>query len=77
VVVIWVVAGVGVQLLPALLWHDEQEVAPVWFMVAGAQAEPIAWQLPQVLLVIGATVCALVPVALDVPVACVPSWQPL
>jgi hypothetical protein len=42
-------------------------------MVAGAQVVPIVWQLPQVALVMGATVCALVPVG--VPLAAEPLWQ--
>jgi hypothetical protein len=42
--------------------------------VAGDQAVPIVWQLPQVVLVNGDTVCALVPLA-GRPVAAVPLWQ--
>lgn len=53
-----------------------QLVRPAWFMVAGTQVVPIAWHSPQVLLVNGATVCALVPVA-GRPVADVPLWQPV
>lgn len=47
--------------MPVLEWQDEQLVAPVWFITAGVQAVPMAWQLPQVLPVMGAIVCALAP----------------
>jgi hypothetical protein len=66
----------GVQLSPVNAWQLVQEVSPVWF-IGGviAQLVPMVWQLPQVLLVdIGATVCALVPLA-GRPVAVVPLWQ--
>lgn len=63
----------GVKPLPAKLWQLEHVVSPVWFMLAGVQVVPIVWQLPQVLLVMGAMVCALAPVG--VPVADVPLWQ--
>jgi hypothetical protein len=55
-----------------IAWQAVQPVAPVWFMVAGTHALPTVWQLPQVLLVIGATRCALVPL-IGFPVALVPS----
>jgi hypothetical protein len=51
---IWL-ALAGVKALPAVAWQLVQLVAPVWFMVAGSQTVPIAWQLPQLVLVIGAT----------------------
>lgn len=57
-----VTAGVTVQLLPVLEWQLEHDVAPVWFMLAGAHEVPIAWQLAHVLLVMGAVACALAPV---------------
>jgi hypothetical protein len=60
----------GVNPLPEKLWQLEHAVRPVWFMVAGVHVVPIVWQLPQVALVMGATVCALAPVG--VPVADVP-----
>lgn len=64
----------GVKPLPDVTWQLVQLVAPVWFMVAGAQAVPMVWQLPQVLLVSGAAVCALAPVT-GRPLAEVPLWQ--
>jgi len=63
----------GVKPLPAVAWQLVQLVAPVWFIVAGVQAPPTVWQLPQVAAVIGATVCALAPVG--TPLADVPLWQ--
>ena len=51
-----------------------QLVTAVWLMVAGRHAVPTVWQVPQVVLVIGATVCALAPLA-GTPVAEVPLWQ--
>jgi hypothetical protein len=51
-----------------------QLVTPVWFIVVGTQAAKLVWQVPQVVLVIGATVCALAPV-IGRPVAAVPLWQ--
>jgi len=66
----------GVQLLPVVAWQLAQAVSPAWF-IGGATTQllPIVWQLPQVLLVdIGATLCALVPV-MGLPVAAVPLWQ--
>ena len=68
----WVLVPV-VQLLPAALmtWQLVQLVAPAWLIVAGTQPPPTLWQLPQVLLVIGDTVCALAPLA-GRPVAEVP-----
>lgn len=60
-VMIWVLAGVGVQPLPAVAWQVEQDMAPVWFIAAGAHEVPMAWQLAQALLVIGDVVCALAP----------------
>jgi len=51
-----------------------QPVTPVWFIVAGVQAVPMVWQLPQALAVIGATVCALAPLV-GRPVAAEPLWQ--
>lgn len=41
--------------MPAVAWQLVQLVAPVWFMVAGSQTVPMEWQLPQLVLVIGAT----------------------
>lgn len=52
---------IGVQVLPALLWQLEQLLAPVWFIVTVVQLPPTVWQLPQVLPVIGAKLCAVVP----------------
>ena len=46
---------------------------PVWFIVPGTQPEPMLWQLPQVLAVIGVTVWAFAPVGR--PLAEVPLWQ--
>lgn len=71
----WLDLGV-VQTLPVALitWQLVQLVAPAWFMVVGVQATPTVWQLPQVLLVMGAVICALVPVV-GRPVALVPLWQ--
>lgn len=51
-------------------------LAPVWFIAAGAHAVPMAWQLPQVALVIGAARCALVPLV-GRPVALLPLWHPV
>jgi hypothetical protein len=45
-------------------------------MVAGVQTVPMLWQLPQVLSVSGATVCALTPVV-GRPVAEMPLWHPV
>ena len=64
----------GVKPLPAYVWQAVQLVAPVWFITAEVQAVPMVWQLPQVVLVIGATVCALAPLV-GTPVAEVPLWQ--
>jgi hypothetical protein len=67
---------IGVQLLPVYAWQLAQAVNPAWF-IGGVtvQLVPMVWQLPQVLLVdIGATVCALVPLP-GRPVAEVPLWQ--
>ena len=54
-------------------------MTPVWFIVAGVHTVPIAWQVAQLVLVIGATVCAFVPLtgrpAFGV-VAPAVSWQP-
>ena len=63
----------GVKPLPDVAWQLVQLVAPVWFIVAGAQLVPMLWQLPHALLVIGATVCALAPVGK--PLAAMPLWQ--
>lgn len=52
----------GVKPLPLVTWQLVQLVRPTWFMVAGVQAVPMAWQLPQVVLFIGATRWALAPV---------------
>lgn len=60
----------GVKPLPAVAWQLVQLVSPAWFMVAGTQVVPIRWQLPQAVLVMGETVCALGPAG--VPVAVVP-----
>jgi hypothetical protein len=72
VVEIWL-ALPGVQTSPAelMLWQLVQLATPVWFIVAGIQEVPTLWQLPQVLLVIGATLCALAPLT-GRPVAAVP-----
>lgn len=43
-------------------------------MVAGIQLLPIEWQLPQLVLVNGETVCALAPLV-GRPVALLPLWQ--
>ena len=53
-----------------------QLISPAWFIVAGAQVVPMEWQLPQVLSVSGARMCALVPLV-GRPVADVPLWQPV
>ncbi len=66
----------GVNPFPDVAWQLVQLVSPVWFMVAGVQLVPIRWQLPQVLSVSGATVCALTPV-IGRPVADVPLWHPV
>jgi len=66
----------GVNPLPLTVWQLVQPVAPVWFIVAGVHTVPMAWQLPQVLSVSGATVCALAPLD-GRPVAALPLWQPL
>ena len=52
----------GVKPLPVgVVWQLVQLVTPVWFIVAGVHTVPIAWQVAQLVLVIGATVCAFVP----------------
>ena len=59
---------VGVYLLPAVAWQVEQLVTPVWFIsVPGPHKVPMAWQVPQLVLVIGATVCGVCDAAVGVP----------
>jgi hypothetical protein len=76
VVLMWL-ALAGVKPLPVYAWQLVHDVTPVWFIFGLAeisQLVPMVWQLPQVLLVIGAAVCALAPLV-GTPVAEVPLWQ--
>jgi len=66
----------GVKPLPEVAWQLVQLVAPVWFIVAGVQVVPMAWQDPQLLLVSGDTLCGLAPLV-GRPVAAVLLWQPV
>ena len=54
-------AGVYTVAVAEIVWQLPQAVAPLWFIkVPGPHCVPIPWQVPQLVLFIGATVCGLV-----------------